>query len=476
MNVRFETTGCRLNQIESESAAEIFTNLSFSVSLKPLSAASPVESGVALCVVNTCAVTGKAEQKDRRLIRLALEKYPAAAVIVTGCYAQLSAGKIAAMDGRIAVLPGQLKSRLSGAAALLKEYEGRGDFSAARFAEDLRRGLFAAAPETPGVSEGAFRMAASSFLAHSRSSVKIQDGCDRACSYCAIRAARGRSVSLDAAAAAERLRLLERLGQAEAVITGVNIGRYRGDYHGRTLDLPQLLDLLLESTDRIALRLSSLYPDAVDGALCSVIRNPRVRPHFHLSVQSGSDSVLAAMGRSYRAEDVREACRLLRRTRENPFIACDIITGFPGETDADFEETARLCRDCAFAWVHVFPFSARPGTAAAKMRAQVPQSVSRERARRLSAQAAESKIAYINSWKGKTLPAVMESPRCGPAGNGRSAVLRAVTENFLHCEIAGAVSAPPAGGSVSVVITAPLESRVRKGGETECAAVLARAL
>lgn len=471
VRIHFETTGCRLNQIESEGAARIFLDKSCDVSFSPLQAKSACDSAVLLCVVNTCAVTKKSEQKDRRIIRMALEKFPRAAVLVTGCYAQLAPGEIESIDGRIAVLPGLLKSRISEVAdELCRRFPGGADFEAAEFAAHLKSGVCARKPEKKGFSENAFLLSTDSFLSHSRSSIKIQDGCSNACTYCAIHIARGHSVSLDAQSVLERVRQLENAGQSEVVITGVNVGQYRSIYNGSPVDFAHLLKLCLENTGRISFRISSLYPETVDDFFCGVIKDSRVRPHFHLSVQSGSDSVLKNMARTYTSDDVREACRRLRASKQNPFIACDIITGFPGETAEDFERTLSLFRDCGFAWAHVFPFSERPGTAAALMRQKVPQSVSGERARILGEAAAAAKARYIDLCIGKTVAAVLETVRRPPVYADGTTIYHAVTENFLHCRIirrqADDSAAP--GSAVNVRILGACVSK--KGGETDCTA------
>ena len=474
MNIHFETTGCRLNQIESESSAHSFVEQSFSVSLKPFTAKSLVESDTVLCVINTCAVTQKAEQKDRRMIRLVLEKCPQATIIVTGCYAQLSPEDIRNMDSRIAVLKGQIKSRLADVPVLLRKRLETKEFNAVDFALELNNGLFAKQSEKKGFSENAFKLSTDSFIAHSRSSIKIQDGCNNNCTYCTINIARGHSVSLDAQTVIDRVVQLEKSGHAEVVFTTVNIGQYRGKYGNDYIDFAHLLKLCLENTSKIAMRISSLYPEVVDEFFCEVIKNPRVCPHFHISVQSGSNSVLKAMARRYTAEDVVNACNLLKSVKNNPFLACDIITGFPGETAENFDETMELCENCGFAWVHVFPYSVRPGTVAATLKNKVPQSVSGERAARLSEWASESKKKYIKECTGKIFNAVLETvkkPSVFASGEG-NVVYHAVTENFLHCEIIekDGFLAPKTGSSVKVRILGEYEAGTKKGGETECLA------
>jgi len=194
-----------------------------------------------------------------------------------------------------------------------------------------------------------------------------------------------------------------------------------------SVDFADLLQYLLDNTGSINFRIGSLYPERVDDALCAVISHPRVRPHFHLSVQSGSDAVLRNMRRVYNRQQVIDACTRLRQVKPGCFIACDIITGFPAETDQDWNDTMDLARTCAFSWIHVFPFSPRPGTPAYTMKPQVPARVSRERAAQLTELALQQKTDYIESWKGKTLTGIVEKRHPHE--------IRAVTDNFIHVQI-----------------------------------------
>ena len=225
-----------------------------------------------------------------------------------------------------------------------------------------------------------------------------------------------------------RVLQLEKMGHREVVLTGVNLGQY--GFSGIT----GLLGFLLDNTKAISLRLSSLHPQIVDEKLCAVLAHERVRPHFHLSVQSGSDAVLSAMKRPYRSQSVYTAVENLRRIKKKPFIACDIIAGFLGETQADFNETLELCRTCEFSWIHAFPFSPRPGTEAFSMKNAVRASEVKNRIRELSNLALAQKKAYIESCIGSVFKAVVEKYRIGQ--------LRAVTENFLHVQIQNGAREP----------------------------------
>ncbi len=440
--VHFETLGCKLNQAESEGAARAFVDAGFSVTMTPLTAASARQDDVVLCVVNTCTVTAKAEQKARRIIRLLLAKCPACAVVVTGCYAQLDRREIMAIDGRICVLGGQRKGVL---AAVPAQIRSAGDMTGIALARFLQAQFDAPAlqPVSP------FALTTDMFLHHSRASIKIQDGCNAACAYCRIRLARGTSVSLAVQDVLDRVAALERSGQAEVVITTVNIAQYRGAWQDGFADFATLLELMLAHTQGIGIRISSLYPEIVTERLARIIAHPRVRPHFHLSVQSGSDTVLAKMRRPYRAAVVFEAVERLRRAKQQPFLACDIIAGFPGETDEDFAQTMALLRKTEMTFVHVFPFSARPGTEAYAMRPMVSNAVARARVARLEAYSKEAKTDYINAFAGAERAAVCESVRHAPASPD-TVIVHAVTDNFLHCQLRFPVGSPhiPQPGSV----------------------------
>ena len=473
-DVRIQTLGCRLNQIESEAAATVFTDAGFSVSLEELTASCADDDTTKLVIINTCAVTQKAEQKARRLIRLVLKKFCGAAVLVTGCYAQLSKAQIEKIDERIIVLGGQVKSRLVKIPDLIKTFiDTKGKFNYAFFIRAVNEQVVQLPVVKPDFPEDSFKLSTTSLMAHSRASLKIQDGCNNNCSYCTIHIARGHSVSLDVNTALERVQALEKNGYDEVVLTTINIAQYKGrlvqgsleECTGETwLDFTGLLEYLLAHTSKINFRISSLYPEVVTDEFCRVIAGERVRPHFHISVQSGSNKILKAMNRSYGREDVITACKKLRASKPDAFIACDIITGFPGETDEDFEQTIMLCRECNFAWIHAFPFSERPGTPACSMKPKIPQELSGNRAKRLTELAIKNKIEYINSFKGKELSAVVE--KMSARLEDGTLCYHCMTRNFIHCELKSEIELEP-NKAVQVKVIAPLVERIKKGGEIE---------
>lgn len=473
--IRIETLGCRLNQIESEASARFFVDAGFSVDMGLISAQIPSDPELKLCIINTCAVTQKAEQKARRIIRLVIKKFENASVIVTGCYAQLSPKEICKIDSRICVIGGQVKSRIALVPSMFKKYiQEHTEWNPTDFSSIITTEITNKAVEKKDFPEDAFKLSTTSFLSHSRASLKIQDGCNNSCSYCAIHVARGHSVSLPVETAIKRVQELEEKGQDEVVITTVNIGQYKGEYKGSYLNFAQLLKLLLENTSKINFRISSLYPEVVTDEFCEIIKDDRVCPHFHLSVQNGSDKILKLMNRNYLRNDVISAVKKLRLAKTNPFIACDIITGFPGETKEDFIQTFDLCEKCSFSWIHAFPFSERPGTAACDLPNKVPQETSGERAKRLTEWAISNKINYVNQFTGQQMDAVLETVRRPSILTDKSSkkIYHAVTKNFIHCEIISEKDVP-VNKNVKIVIQKSLEERIIKGGEIEALAVFA---
>jgi threonylcarbamoyladenosine tRNA methylthiotransferase MtaB len=404
-------------------------------------------------IVNTCTVTSKADQKARRMIRKLLKDNPESCVIVTGCYARLDAEKINALeDGggrRLFVLGGgEAASAPSGTALAKSALLGLPRYLSEAMkkqqdADNPLPSLLEAWMRNNGAkikNDSLFDFKPDDFSFHSRGFLKIQDGCDNNCAYCRVRLARGHSVSLESAAVLERLRAFEAKGCNELFITGVNITQYRDN----DIDFAGLLELLLEGTGAIALRLSSLEPERIDEKLARALANPRIRPHFHLCVQSGSDTILKSMRRAYNLHTVEKAITLLRSAKDNPFLACDIIAGFPGETEAEFNETLAFCEKTRFAWIHAFPYSRRPGTAAFSFGDPVRDCEKTRRVKALGELALRGRREYAESWLGKELSAVVERDK------GQKQC-RAVSENYLKLLVNCNGEKQPPGSSISCV-------------------------
>ena len=454
-----QTLGCKLNQLESEAIADAYSCEGYNkyeIKNKKLEIEEDFyreqrrekknsNTEPMIIIINTCTVTSKADQKARRVIRKALRDYPDAKVIVTGCYAQLNKDDILKLE-----TDGRQRLSVVSKDKIIKQKEN-----------DL------------------FQFNPKQFSQHTRSLLKIQDGCDKCCTYCKIRLARGKSISLNADEVLKRLRVLEET-HAEAVLTGVNISQYKDkgrkknkttELHGvaqseeeKVFGLSELLDYLLSGTEKIAIRLSSLAPQSVDEKLVKVLAHPRIRPHFHLSVQSCSDKILEKMGRAYNAQSVEKAVMLLRGAKKaesfargDPFLACDIITGFPGESEIEFEETYNLCKKLDFAWIHVFPFSKREGTPAFSFTDCIAESEVTRRVELFTELAKRGRAEYTHRWIGKDVDVLVERERDSTT-NGTSGSFtnklekkkkelycNGTSENYLKVLVRCAGEAPAAG-------------------------------
>lgn len=437
--VHFENLGCRLNQNETEGLANYFVEAGFSLYKSGSDPAS-----VILVFVNTCTVTAKAEQKCRRVIRSCVKKFPAALILVSGCYAQLEKNTIEKISSSVLAFPGLKKGALAQfprylCTELEKNTQAntgipmslmKGIFE--QFVFQLRdmgknnggTGLQSAKSESflsenaIGTAEYAFDLATRNFAFHSRASLKVQDGCNSACSFCRIRIARGKSVSLEADEALKRARSIEAAGKHEIVLTGVNLSQYRAN----GINFSTLLSLLVEGTEHVKFRISSFYPEGVNEEFLRAIRHERICPYIHLSVQSGSERILKLMKRPNNVAHIYEACIKLREIKPDIFLGADIITGFPSETDEDFEKTFQLCEKVGFEHIHSFPFSPRPDTEAFYLRPQVPERVAGERLARLEKLSRQNYERYVHRVEGKIFTGIVENFRDGK---------KVLTENYL---------------------------------------------
>ncbi len=354
-------------------------------------AALPGSAGEVI-VVNTCTVTRRADQEARQLIRRLARESPGAKIVVTGCYAQRAPEELRSLPGVSAVLG--IAERETIGERLMAGQEG--------VAVGPARAKRPLAPVVP------------LHFGRTRALLKVQDGCDSFCTYCIVPYVRGRARSLPLADAVEQGRRLLDAGFDEIVVTGADLGSYGEDLGERGL-LPRLVDGLLGLGRSHRVRLSSIEPNKLDPGIVAMLgAESRLCRHLHLPLQSGSDRVLEAMKRAYRATDY--AALLERVAARCPVgIGADVIVGFPGEGEREFEETMALVRDLPLTYLHVFRYSARPGTVAARLQPRAAESTARERSERLRDVGDVKRRAFLRSLVGSRLPVLPESR---PVGDG----------------------------------------------------------
>ena len=398
----FHNLGCKVNEYETEAMEQQLLAKGYEI--------VPFEEQADVYIINTCSVTNIADRKSRQMLHRAKKRNPNAVVVAAGCYVQVAADTLKA-DGAVDVIVGNnQKGRLG---EILDGFFKDGtanvayveDISCTDEYETLR-------VEKPGERTRAF--------------IKIQDGCNQFCSYCIIPYARGRVRSRTAQDVLEEITSLANAGYKEVVLTGIHLSSYGldfadpqgarqiGDYAERpgSLYRPWLLDLIekisaIDGIERI--RLGSLEPRIITPEFARVLaQNPKICPHFHLSLQSGCDSVLKRMNRHYDTAQYLEGLRILREAFDRPAITTDVIVGFPGETEEEFEETCHFVQEADFYEMHVFKYSRRAGTRAARMEDQVPEQVKGERSDRLLAIEQEMSRRYRESFLGSKQEILLE--------------------------------------------------------------------
>ena len=369
--VALDSLGCKLNQAETELLAKQFTEAGYRL-------VSPADEAD-VYILNTCTVTHIADRKSRHWLRLAHRRNPDALLVATGCYAQRAPQELAQIEGIDLVSGNEQKPHL----LQLLEESGY-----------LSRPAYAQGDSTSGSHTG-FR---------TRALVKVQDGCNNLCSYCIVPLVRGREKSLPVDQVVGEVRHRIANGYKEVVLTGVKIGSY--NYNG--INLRGLLERILAEADVARLRLSSLQPQEISSEFIGLWGDERLCRHFHLSLQSGSDSVLKRMRRRYSISDYRQSVSLIRALVPEAAITTDIIVGFPGETSAEFQESYKLCQKLEFARIHIFPYSPREGTQANQMPDQVEDRVKKQRSQRLLTLARESAQSFSRRFLGRTMPVLWE--------------------------------------------------------------------
>jgi len=388
MRVAFYTLGCKLNQAETESLANRFSQAGFQL-VSPNDAAD-------IYIANTCTVTHIADRKSRHWLRLARRRNPRALIIATGCYAQRGHQELTQLADLVVDNP-------------VKEH--------------LLAIIQALSLEERGLDEGEAKQSqVLTATVRTRSLIKIQDGCHSPCTYCIVPRVRPREYSLPASQIIDEVKQKVALGYKELVLTGTKIGSYKDD----GTNLGDLVQRILTSTGIERLRLSSLQPSEISSEFLALWQDERLCRHFHLALQSGSETVLQRMKRSYSLDQYQ---RTVNSIKEIPEVAIttDIMVGFPGESDEEFEQNYSFCQQAGFANIHVFPFSPRPETAAAGMPKQIKDKVKVERNQRMLELSRSSRRHFYEQFLGQIMPVLWEKETSPGSG-----IYSGLTSNYIR--------------------------------------------
>ena len=401
--VAFHTLGCKVNQYDSQAMLELFEQAGY----EPRAFSDVAD----VYVVNTCTVTGTGDKKSLNAVRRALRTNPNGEVVIAGCLAQRDGEKLLETGARLVIG----NARRGEVVKLLEDAIEKGERVAA--VTDILR-----TPYEP--------LSISSHEGHTRAMLKIQEGCDRYCTYCIIPYVRGGIRSRKPEDIAKEACRLAQAGFQELVLTGIHLTSY-----GRDLESASLIDAVraCDTPGVSRIRLGSLEPVIVTEEFVSALqKEKKVCPQFHLALQSGSDAVLKRMRRRYTTDDFRRACALLRQAFPSCAITTDVITGLPGETEEEFAETVAFSKEIGFARMHVFPYSARQGTPAAAMPNQVKRAVREERARQLIAVGNELAEAYRASWLGNQVEVLLEE-------TDENGIAHGYTAEYMPCAVLGGI-------------------------------------
>ena len=397
--VSFHTLGCKLNYSESSTLAREFERAGY-LRVEPT---DPTD----VAVINSCSVTEHADKKCRNIIRKIHRRNPNAIIAVTGCYAQLKPNDIAAIEGVDLVLGNNDKGDLFRRVDELNE-RGKAEVYSCSV-EDIKRFF-------PAYSSAD----------RTRSFLKVQDGCDYKCAYCTIHYARGSSRNIPIADIVAEAEEIAALGQREIVITGINTGDFGRTTGEKFIDLLKALDRV-EGIERY--RISSIEPNLItDEIIEFCASSPKFVPHFHIPLQSGSTRILGLMRRRYTAEKYRERIARIRELMPDAFLGVDVIVGFPGETEEDFMQTYNLLEEVGASFLHIFPFSERPGTPAVTMPNKVQSRISTERVERLEELSAKLHKSFSERFLGEVREVLFES-------TDRSGKMYGYTDNYLRVSV-----------------------------------------
>jgi threonylcarbamoyladenosine tRNA methylthiotransferase MtaB len=410
-----ENFGCRAEQADGAAIERQLLQRGF--------ARSERREDAQVVVLNTCTVTAQADKDARAAIRRVHRENPGTKILVTGCYAQRAPEEIAELPGVTWVVGNSHKSKVAEVVAppAFVPISTLVRASDSIFVSDIfaHTELLAAPVFEP-----------STHSEKTRPNLKVQDGCNNRCSFCIIPFTRGQSRSLDLNEAVREVDELVAAGYKEVVVSGINLGRWGRDF-GRQARFEDLVRGILERTTLEKLRISSVEPmDWSDELIELVASSPRIAKHAHVPLQSGSDAILRRMHRKYRPWHYEERIRKIRSAMQDAAIGADVMVGFPGETDELFEESRAFIESLPFTYLHVFTYSARPGTPAAEMADQVAVEVARERNRILRELAAEKNLEFRKSFVGKTISAIT-------LHRSDESRTEALTDNFLKLQVEG---------------------------------------
>lgn len=387
MRFAIYTLGCKVNQYESQAMQSILEGQGHTL--------VPFEERADLYLINTCSVTAVSDKKSRQVIRRARRSNPEAVIAVCGCYAQAEPEQVAALGVDLVSGTGDRLAFLERVQQEVRRHQPLVEVDDA-----LRRTGFEVLPA--GGLEG-----------RTRAMLKVQDGCRNFCTYCIIPYTRGALRSEPLETAAEQAKQLAAQGYQEIVLTGIEISSWGVEWKNGA-SLIDLIEALCQAVPALRIRLGSLEPRTITEDFCRrASQCANLCPHFHLSLQSGCDETLRRMRRRYGTQRFLESCRLLRQYFDRPAITTDLIVGFPGETEEEFQTTLAFLEQAGFSSMHIFPYSKRPGTPAANMTDQVPNHLKEERAHRAAQVAARLEQAYLDSWVGETLPVLLEEEKDG---------------------------------------------------------------
>ena len=401
MNFKIVTLGCKVNSYESQAMRESLLKAGFTEGENP-----------DLVIVNTCAVTSVAEHKSRQKVSSFKKKYPGAIVVACGCSSQMHGNSFSSIGADIVIGNNNHRDLFDLISRFRKERSPIVEIDTS-----VRRRAYQPLRIT-------------TFDEKVRAFVKIGDGCDNFCSYCIIPLNRGNLRSREPSEILCEIRTLVLNSYREIVITGIDSASYGKEFPDYRFD--DLLEDILRIDGLKRLRISSIEASQMTERFLKMMKeSPVIQPHLHIPLQSGSDTVLKRMKRKYTSAEFYEKIRRIRQVLPDAALACDVIVGFPGETEEEFEETFRFIERCNFAFLHVFPYSMREGTPAAAMTDQVPSGVKHERVRRLIELGKRLGESYADSFIGKELEVLVES--YDPKKN----CCRGFSGNYLECEIAG---------------------------------------